>query len=260
MLLAIDVGNTQTVIGLFDGARLRRQWRLGTNRSATVDELAAQLQVLFTMDKLNFAQVSGMIIASVVPPTASTWSIFSEHYLGLDIEVKPLVVSNRLNCGIVVATEQPGEVGADRLVNAAAAYDQHRCALIVVDFGTAITLDCISAAGHYLGGTISPGLGISLDALHRRTAKLPRVDIATGPAAAIGRNTVEAIRSGILYGYAGLIEGLAGRIVREMAPENPRVIATGGLAALIAPHTPLIEEVDPDLTIKGLRIIYELNR
>lgn len=260
MLLAIDVGNSHTVIGLFAASRLRRQWRVGTYRGATVDELAARLQALFDMEKVTFGQVSGVVIACVVPPLAATWEEFSGRFLGLELNVKPLVVSNRLACGIKVACQQPAEVGADRLVNAAAAWRRHQSALIVVDFGTAITLDCISAAGEYLGGTISPGVAISLDALNSRTAKLPRVDIATPPERAIGGNTVEAIRSGILYGYAGLIDGLIRRLAADMAPAQPRVLATGGLAALIAPHTTLIDEIDPQLTLEGLRLIHDLNR
>ncbi len=260
MLLAIDVGNSHTVIGLFDGVRLRCRWRLSTNRGDTVDELAARLHVLFAMENATFGQVSGVIIASVVPPMAATWSSFTRHRLGLDLNVKPLVVDNRLKSGIRVVTDHPAEVGADRLVNAAAAYHRYHCPLIVVDFGTAITLDCISAAGEYLGGTITPGVAISLDALNQRTAKLPRVDINAPPSHPIGTNTVEAIRSGILYGYAGMIEGLVRRIKAQMAPEKPKVIATGGMAELIAPHAPLIEAVDPLLTLEGLRLIHERNR
>ncbi|MFU8819857.1 MAG: type III pantothenate kinase [Desulfurivibrio sp.] len=259
MLLAIDVGNSHTVIGLFDGARLRCRWRLGTDRGITVDELAVRLHVLFAMDNATLGQISGVIIASVVPPMASTWSAFTRKYLGLEVEINPVVVDNRLDSGIRVATDQPAEVGADRLVNAAAAYRDYQCALIIVDFGTAITLDCVSAAGEYLGGTITPGVAISLDALNQRTAKLPRVDIATPPRRPIGSNTVEAIRSGILYGYAGMIEGLVRRIREQMAPEKPKVIATGGMAELIAPYAPVIEEVDPLLTLKGLQLIYERN-
>lgn len=259
MLLAIDVGNSHTVIGLFDGPRLRCQWRMGTNRGATVDELAARLHVLFAMENATLGQVSGVIIASVVPPMATTWSSFTDKYLGLEVGIKPLVVDNQLESGIRVATDHPAEVGADRLVNAAAAYQLYHCPLIIVDFGTAITLDCVSAAGEYLGGTITPGVAIALDALNQRTAKLPRVEIATPPRHPIGRNTVEAIRAGILYGYAGMIEGLVRRIQAQMAPEKPKVIATGGMAELIAPHAPVIEEVDPLLTLNGLRLIYERN-
>lgn len=260
MLLAIDIGNSHTVIGLLTDNRWHRQWRLGTDRRTTVDELASRLKVLFEMEKVTFDQVSGVVIACVVPPLAATWQEFSRRWLGLKPDNQPLIISNRLDCGIKVACDNPAEVGADRLVNAAAAWRRHQSALIVVDFGTAITLDCVSAAGEYLGGTISPGVAISLDALHGRTAKLPRVDIATPPTRAIGGNTEEAIRSGILYGYAGLITGLLQRLGAEMAPAQPRIVATGGLAGVLAPYIPQIDEVDPQLTLEGLRLLYELNR
>lgn len=260
MLLAIDVGNSHTVIGLFDGPRLRCQWRIGSHREVTVDELSARLHTLFAMEKITFGQISDMVIASVVPPVTSTWNRFASRFLGQDLKVAPLVVSNELDCLVRVTLANPSEVGADRLVNAAAGYQQYQQALIIIDFGTAITLDCISANGDYLGGTITPGIAVALEAMERRTAKLPRVDIASPPEAAIGTNTVEAIRSGVLLGYAGMIEGLVRRTKEQMAPATPRVIATGGMAELIAPHTEAIDEVDPLLTLEGLRIIHERNR
>ncbi|ADH85014.1 type III pantothenate kinase [Desulfurivibrio alkaliphilus] len=259
MLLAIDVGNSHTVIGLFDGTRLRSQWRLGTSQAVTVDELAARLHTLFTMEKITFGHISDMVIASVVPPVTSTWNRFAQRFLGQDLKVAPMVVSHELDCLIRVELPNPAEVGADRLVNAAAAYQQHQGALIIIDFGTAITLDCVSADGAYLGGTITPGIAIALEAMGQRTAKLPRVDIATPPAAAIGNSTVEAIRSGVLFGYAGLVDGLIRRIRAQMAPADPKVIATGGMAALIAPYSEGIEEVDPLLTLEGLRLIHARN-
>lgn len=253
MLLAIDVGNSHTVFGLFDRDRLQRHWRLATNPAATADDLAALLHPLFNLAQVAPAAVSGVIIASVVPPLAAALRELSEKYLGC----APLVVDHQMTNTLAVRTDQPAEVGADRLVNAVAAYQRYRTALIIVDFGTAITFDCVAADGAYLGGAIAPGLAISLEALGRRTAKLPRVDISRPPTAAIGTNTSDAIRSGILYGYAGLIEGLVKRIKAEMAPEKPKVIATGGMAALIAPYSEAIEEIDPLLTLTGLRILYE---
>lgn len=260
MLLAIDVGNSHTVIGLFDGLRLRCQWRVGSNQTVTVDELAARLHTLFAMENVTFGHISDMVIASVVPPMTSTWSRFAGRFLGQDLEVAPLVVSHELDCLVRIELAHPAEIGADRLVNAAAAYQQHRDALIVIDFGTAITLDCISADGDYLGGTITPGIAIALEAMAQRTAKLPRVNIAVAPAAAIGTSTVEAIRAGVLFGYAGMIEGLVRRVGAQMAPARPRVIATGGMAELIAPYTEVIDEVAPLLTLEGLRLIHERNR
>lgn len=256
MLLAIDVGNSHTVFGLFDRDRLRHHWRLATNPAATADDLVALLHPLFTLAQVAPAAISGVIIASVVPPLAAALRELSERHLGC----APLVVDHQMTSGLTVRTDQPAEVGADRLVNAVAAYQRYRTALIIVDFGTAITFDCVAADGAYLGGAIAPGLAISLEALGRRTAKLPRVDISRPPAAAIGTNTSDAIRSGILYGYAGLIEGLVKRIKAEMAPEKPKVIATGGMAALIAPYSEAIEEVDPLLTLTGLRILYDQHR
>ena len=256
MLLAIDVGNSHTVFGLFEGDRLQQHWRLATNPAATADDLAALLHPLFTMARIDPAAITGVIIASVVPPLSAALRSFSEKYL----HCPPLVVDHTITSGLEVRTDQPAEVGADRLVNAVAAFQQYHTALIIVDFGTAITFDCVAADGAYLGGAIAPGLAISLEALGNRTAQLPRVDISRPPAAAIGTNTSDAIRAGILFGYAGLIEGLVKRIKAQMAPTEPRVIATGGMAALIAPYCEAIEEVDPMLTLTGLRILYEQHR
>lgn len=260
MLLAIDVGNSHTVIGLFAGSRLRCQWRVGSFPAATVDELAALVYGLFAMKNITFSQVDGVVIASVVPRVTSTWSRFAVSFIGPDLNVTPLVIDNHLNFPIRVALANPAEVGADRLVNAIAAYHRYQSALIIVDFGTAITLDCVSASGDYLGGTITPGVAIALEALGQRTARLPQVDITIPPTAAIGNSTVEAVRAGVLFGYAGMIEGLVQRVCRQMAPETPKVIATGGIAELIAPYTDVIEEVIPQLTLEGLRLVYECNR
>ncbi|MDH5298927.1 MAG: type III pantothenate kinase, partial [Desulfobulbaceae bacterium] len=214
MLLAIDVGNSHMVIGLFKDDRLRYHWRVNTNRDSTGDELAALFHSLFALEELTFEHVHGIIIASVVPPMQSAWTTFSRKHLELD----PLFVNETVAAGMVIRTDNPAEVGADRIVNGVAAYHRYQTALIVVDFGTATTFDCISEQGEYLGGAIAPGLAISLDALGKRTAKLPRVDISTPPDKAIGTNTVAAIKSGILLGYGGLVDGLVKHIKAEMAP------------------------------------------
>jgi type III pantothenate kinase len=256
MLLAIDVGNSHMVCGLFSKEKLAYHWRLNTRGSATGDELAASFHALFTLEKLSFDEVHGIIIASVVPQMETAWLTFSRKHLQLD----PLWVDARIDLGMQVLTDLPAEVGADRLVNAVAAHQHYRTALIIIDFGTAITFDCVSAAGDYLGGAIVPGIGISLEALARNTAKLPRIDISASPSTAIGTNTVAAIHAGVLYGYGGLVDGLVKRLRDEMAPDIPKVIATGGMAPLIAPYTPAIEWVEPMLTLEGLRLLYERNK
>jgi len=254
-ILAIDIGNTHTVAGFFSGRKAVRHWRWRTEAGATADELAALTANLFTLAGLDRGQVSGIVMASVVPPLNSAYRECCQDLFGLE----PLVVNAETDTGISIATDTPSEVGADRLVNSAAAYARFSCALIVVDFGTATTFDCVSAAGEYLGGAIAPGIGISLAALRSRTAKLPRVDISRAPEKAIGASTETAIASGVIYGYAGLVQGLVKRLAAEMAC-RPKVIATGGLAPLIAPHVPEIETVDPLLTLEGLRLIHERNR
>ena len=255
MLLAIDVGNSHTVIGVFDNDTLKHNWRVKTDQTNTGDELASLFHGLFSMKAMHFTQITGVILASVVPPMQSAWSNFINEHLSC----KSLVVDTSIPTGITVLTDNPSEVGADRIVNAAAAYKQFRTALIIVDFGTAITLDCVSKKGEYLGGVIAPGLGISMEALGEKTAKLPRVDISTPPAAAIGTNTVDAIKSGVLFGFGGMVEGLITRIKNQMDKPEPKVIATGGMAALIAPYAPSIESVDPLLTLIGLKLIHGKN-
>ncbi len=255
MLLAIDVGNSHTVIGLFKEDRLRYHWRINTNRDSTGDELATLFSSLLALEELTFEHVHGVIIASVVPPMHSAWLAFSRRY----IEINPLFVDNAMDTGITVRTDNPSEVGADRIVNAVAAYTHSPTALIVVDFGTATTFDCISERGEYLGGAIAPGLAISLDALGKRTAKLPRVDISTPLDKAIGTNTVGAIKSGVLLGYGGLVDGLVKRLKDEMAPARPTVVATGGLAGLIAPYAESLDAVEPMLTLEGLRLLHDRN-
>ncbi|MGV1098281.1 type III pantothenate kinase [Thiovibrio sp. JS02] len=255
MLLAVDVGNTHMVIGVFSGTALRCHWRVKTDKASTVDELAAIFHGLFTMEGLRFSDISKVIISSVVPVMQAAWAAFTTKYL----KSTPMVVGDNVVTGMEVLIDNPKEVGADRIVNAVAAYEEFRCALIVVDFGTAITWDCVSEKGAYLGGVIAPGLSISMEALASRTAKLPQVDISTPPAAAIGTNTVAAIKSGILFGYGGMVDGLIRRIREALAPAAAKSVATGGMAALIAPYTTTIDHVDPMLTLKGLRLLYERN-
>lgn len=256
MLLAIDVGNSHTVVGVFHGPDLVQHWRIETLRGNTSDELAIRFSTLFNLNRLGISDISGVAIASVVPVMQSALINFSSRYLGLE----PFVLSSNVDTGMAVLLDNPAEIGADRIANAVAAFHRFQTALIVVDFGTAITFDCVSAAGAYLGGSIAPGLMISLEALGRRTSRLPQVDIASAPAQAIGRNTVDAIKSGVLYGYAGLTDGLVRRLGQSMAPEKPRVIATGGQAALIAPHSETIELIEPHLILEGLRLLYERNK
>lgn len=255
MLMAVDVGNTHTVIGLYEGEILICHWRVRTELTNTADELAATLHGLFALKNINFIDISGMVLACVVPPIQSAW-----RNLAMDLfSFEPLEITRHIDTGLIIGTDNPDEVGADRIVNSVAAFDKYNRALIIVDFGTAITFDCVSAKGEYLGGIISPGLSISLAALSQRTAKLPRVDITVTPPRAIGTNTIDAIRSGVLFGYSGLVEELIGRIKPEMAPAEPKVIATGGMASLIAPHAPSIEAVEPMLTLEGLRLLHARN-
>ena len=253
MLCVIDIGNTHTVLGLFRGEALVEHFRIQTGRSKTSDEWGATFKALFTLRGLEMADVREAAVASVVPSATAAVVAASKTYFG----VEPLVVGPGVKTGLPIRYENPREVGADRVVNAVAGYARVQGAVIVVDFGTATTFDCISAVGEYLGGAITPGIVTSLDALATRTAKLPRVDLLK-PRHAVGRNTVESIRSGMLYGYVGLVDGLVKRLKSEMT-ENASVIATGGLAAVIAEESETVESVSPHLTLEGLRLIHRLN-
>ena len=256
MLLAVDIGNTHMVIGVFTGPELRCHWRVKTDKGSTVDELAAIFHGLFIMEGIRFNDISDTIISSVVPTMQAAWETFATRYL----HTAPLVVgTDTVRTAMPVLIDNPAEIGADRLVNAVAAYDRFKCALIVVDFGTAITWDCVSAAGEYLGGAIAPGMSIAMEALGSRTAKLPQVDISTPPGAAIGTNTVAAIKSGILFGYGGMVDGLIHRLREQMSPALPQTVATGGMASLIAPYTTSIDHVDAMLTLNGLQLLHERN-
>jgi len=261
MLLAVDVGNSHTVSGVFSGQTLIHQWRLKSDRDRTADELAIRYHSLFQMEGIDKDSITGFIIGSVVPTLETSWLTFAAKYL-TRCTTPPIAVSHRTDTGIAVKTQNPAEVGADRIVNAVAAWDRYKTALLVVDFGTAITFDCVSSKGEYIGGTIHPGIGISLDALAGRTAKLPRIDIDTTPKSVVGNTTVSAIRSGILHGFGGLIDRMISLLGAEMAPEGKEIniIATGGMADLIAPYSSSLNTIDPLLTLNGLRLIHERNR
>lgn len=252
MLLVIDAGNSSTVVGLFDGATLRADWRLVT-AYRTSDELRVLYVSLLQMAGFEPVAVTGCCISSVVPQLNTALVELSRKAFG----VEPLMVGPGIKTGLVIQMDNPKEVGADRIVNAVGAIEEHAGPLIVVDFGTATNFDVVSERGEYRGGIIVPGIQISADALFEKCAKLPRVDVVK-PATVIGRDTVSAIRSGLTYGYADLVDGMVARMAEEMRAE-PTVIATGGLAPLIAEISKRIDVVDPLLTLKGLRVIYAKN-
>src|SRR5215208_2042496 len=253
MLLAVDVGNTQTHLGVFDGAELTRDWRLGTVPSATADELAATISNLLTLDQLSFGSLDGAIVSTVVPQLGPEYELLCERHIG-----KPgLIVGPSLKTGMPILVDNPHELGADRLVNAVAAHAKVGGACVAVDFGTSTNFDVVSGAGEYLGGVIGPGVEISMEALTSRTAKLPRIDLSA-PDDAIGRHTQTAIQSGFAYGFAGLVDGINRRIGEELG-EKATYIATGGLAHTIAPHCETIDEIDELLTLRGLQLVHERN-
>lgn len=253
MLLAIDVGNTHTVMGVYEGEKLLVDWRVATNRTVTEDELAVLLRNLFAGDNLAFDQIHGICISSVVPPILRSLEALAAKYFHLN----PLLVGPGMKTGLTIKYENPKEVGADRIVNAVAALERYGGPLIIVDLGTATTFCVVSERGEYLGGIICPGVGISAEALFRAAAKLPRVEIAK-PKSVIGRNTICSMQSGLLYGFAGQIDGIVERVWQELGRKT-QVIATGGLAELLAPETRTIDKVDHLLTLEGLRLLYERN-
>ncbi|HEY5053701.1 MAG TPA: type III pantothenate kinase [Solirubrobacterales bacterium] len=252
MLLAIDVGNTQTHLGAFDGERLVEHWRFQTRAGATGDELAERIGGLLGLREMALSEIDAVCVSSVVPPLGAQYEQLTERYLDSDC----LLVGPGVKTGMPIRIDNPLEVGADRLVNAVAAYDRIGDACVVVDFGTGINFDAVSSEGEYLGGAIAPGIEVSLTALVERAARIPRIDLAA-PETAIGRSSRTAIQSGVVFGFAGLIDGVARRIEVEL--EGARFLATGGLAAAIVPFTETIEEVDDLLTLKGLRLIYDRN-
>jgi type III pantothenate kinase len=258
MLLAIDVGNTNIVLGVFDDGALVQSWRLQTLRERTSDELGLLVDGLFAHTGIDRSRVRGIVIGSVVPPLTGTTRSMVERYFG----VPSLTIDPAGNTGMPILYENPSEVGADRIVNGIAAYERFgrgaNHPLIVVDFGTATTLDAITRQGEYLGGAICPGVQISADALFQRAARLPRIDVRKPPRV-VGRTTVGAMESGLFYGYVGMVEGLVRRMNDELSGDA-LCVATGGLASVIAPEIPAIQHVDADLTLHGLRIVWERNR
>lgn len=253
MLLAVDVGNTQTHLGAFEGDRLAEHWRFQTRSGATGDELAERIAGLLALSGMALADLDAVCVSSVVPPLGAQYVQLVERYLEADC----LTIGPGVKTGMPIRIENPLEVGADRLVNSIAAFERFQCACVVVDFGTGINIDVVSAEGEYLGGAIGPGLEISLSALIERAARITRIDLAA-PETAIGRSSRAAIQSGFVFGFAGLIDGLVGRIEDELG--EAQLLATGGLAHIVVPFTETIEEVDDMLTLKGLRLIYERNR
>ena len=254
LLLSIDVGNTNTCLGLHSGSTLEANWRLTTRREQTADEYGILVRNLFSSFGVEPKDVAGVALASVVPPLTGVLVELSRQYLGRE----PLVIEPGVKTGMPILYEPPGDVGADRIVNGVAALAAYGGPVIVVDFGTATTFDVVSRNGEYVGGVICPGIGISADALFQRAARLPRVDVRN-PGRVIGRSTVGSIQAGLYYGYASMVEGIIGRILAELK-EPARVVATGGLAETLAREVPSIEAVDGALTLTGLRLIWERNQ
>ena len=253
-LLAVDAGNTNVVVGAYEGSKLLATWRTATEANKTEDELAITLDALLAREDLSLDDVDALVLGSVVPPLTMSFTRFAERYL----DRPALVIGPGVKTGVRLRVDNPAEVGADRIANTLAAHRRYGGPAIVVDFGTTTNFDVVSAEGDFLGGAFAPGLEASAESLFLRAARLFRVPL-TPPAAAIGKNTADCLRSGIMFGYVGLVEGLLERLIAELRPATPRILATGGLAATIAPLTSAIDKVDDDLTLEGLRLLWELN-
>ena len=253
-LLAADVGNTNVVLGAYDGAKLISTWRTATRHDQTEDELAVMVDALLAREDLSLDDVDALVLGSVVPPLTASFTRLAERYL----DRPALVIGPGVKTGVRLRVDNPSEVGADRIANTLAAHRRYGGPAIVVDFGTTTNFDVVSAEGDFLGGAFAPGLEVSAESLFGRAARLFRVPF-TPPANAIGKNTADCLRSGIVFGYVGLVEGLLARLIAELGSTPPHVLATGGLAATIAPLAKGIERVDEDLTLEGLRLLWELN-
>jgi type III pantothenate kinase len=255
MLFVIDVGNTQIMAGIFKGEEIIHSWRLRTEKNRTADEMGILFYNFFEHAGISTSDIEGIAISNVVPPLTFTFSLMSKRYFHRE----PFMIGPGIKTGMPILYDNPKEVGADRIVNAVAAYKKYSEALVVVDFGTATTFDCVTSKGEYIGGVIIPGIEISLEALAERTAKLPKIELVR-PDRVIGKNTVSAIQSGIIYGYAGMVDAICGKLKEEMSEDNLRFIATGGLATVISRESAYIQDVNSNLTLEGLKILYELNK
>lgn len=254
MLLVIDIGNTNIVFGVYDDGRLVNHWRLSTALNKTVDEYAILLNSLLYFEKLRLNEIDSAIISCVVPPLLIPFEIVCRKYIG----IMPMVVEPGIKTGMPILSDNPSEVGADRIVNAVAGYDKHKKALIIIDFGTATTFDYVTPKGEYVGGCIAPGMMISLEVLFERASKLPRVELVQ-PKSIVGKNTVHAMQAGISYGYVSLVDGIVNKMKAEVRT-NPYVIATGGLSTFVYKNSESIDEIDEFLTLSGLKILYEKNK
>ncbi|PZX02817.1 pantothenate kinase [Psychrobacillus insolitus] len=253
MILVLDAGNTNIVLGVYDKDMLIHHWRMETDRLKTEDEYGMQVKAFFAHANITFEQIEGIIISSVVPPIMFSLEAMCKKYF----DIKPIIVGPGVKTGLNIKYENPREVGADRIVNAVAAIHEYGTPLIIVDFGTATTYCFVNEKGDYMGGAIAPGVGISMEALFTRASKLPRIEL-TRPDHVIGKNTVSAMQSGIIYGFVGQVEGLVSRM-KKLSKQNPQVIATGGVASLIGAETTVMDIIDPLLTLKGLYLIYQRN-